>query len=73
MRWDIGSTPSINWMSVLEAPFSLICIGYRRKSSELIGEVEKWSNCQIWYQYTREEGVVGSGGNGEVLHEIINK
>ena len=42
-----------------------------RISSELSGEAEKWSNCQMWYQYTREFG--GSGTNGEVLHEIIDK
>jgi len=39
--------PQSTWMSVLEAPSSLICIGYRRESSELSGDAEKWSNCKI--------------------------
>ena len=57
MRWNIGSTPSINRMSVLEAPLSLICIGYRRESSDISGEAEKWSNSEM-----RELG--GMAGNG---------
>ena len=47
MRWDIGSTPSINRMSVLEAPLSLIWIEYDWESASTIGEAEKWSNCRI--------------------------
>jgi hypothetical protein len=30
---NIGNTPSINWMSVLEAPLSLICIEYHWESA----------------------------------------
>ena len=47
MRWDIGSTPSIYRMSVLEAPLSLIWIEYDWESASTIGEAEKWSNCRI--------------------------
>jgi len=44
IRSNIGNTPSINWMSVLEAPLSLICIGYhwdwreraRRRSGQTV-------------------------------------
>jgi len=61
-EWDIGSTPSINRMSVLEAPLSLICIGYCRKSSKSSEEAEKRSNCQMWYQYTCEWRVVAGKG-----------
>ena len=38
MRWDIGSTPSINRMSVLEAPLSLInASDMHQISSEIVG------------------------------------
>jgi len=47
MGSNIGSTPSINRMSVLEAPSSLICIGYDWESASTSGEAEKWSNCKI--------------------------
>jgi hypothetical protein len=36
-RSDIGYTPSINRMSVLEAPLCFICIGYNWESSDLSG------------------------------------
>ena len=62
MRSNIGNTPSINRMSVLEAPSSLICIGYRRESSESSGEVEKWSNCEIGSNIMHELG--GMAGMG---------
>ena len=70
MGSNIGNTPSINRMSVLEAPSSLICIGYRRESSESSGESEKWSNCKIGGNIARMSGY---GRNGEVIHEIIDK
>ena len=56
MRWDIESTLSINPMGILEAPLSLICIGYDWESASTSEEAEKWSNCKI-------------GGNIIIMHE----
>ena len=41
MRANIGNTPSISRMSVLEVPLCFICIGYHWELSDLSGEVEK--------------------------------
>jgi hypothetical protein len=62
MRWYDRNTPSINWRSVLEAPLSLICIGYHWESASTSGEVEKRSNCQISSNIMHEEGVVAGMG-----------
>ena len=41
MRANIGNTPSISQMSVLEVLLCFICIGYHWESSDLSGEAER--------------------------------
>ena len=65
-RSDIGYTPSINRMSVLEAPLCFICIGYNWESSDLSGKAEKWSNCEMRTNIMHELG--GDGRGGEIIH-----
>jgi hypothetical protein len=47
IRANIGNTPSISRMSVLEVPLCFICIGYHWELSDLSREAEKRSNCEI--------------------------
>ena len=65
MRWDIGSTPSINRMSVLEAPLSLICIRYSRESAtpnRRGGEVVEQRTVKLVVIYCTNKGVVEEMG-----------
>jgi hypothetical protein len=66
IRSDIGNTPSINRMSVLEAPLCFICIGYHWISSDLSGKAEKWSNCEMRSNIMHELG--GDERGGETNH-----
>jgi hypothetical protein len=67
LGWYDRNDQSTGLRSVREAPLCFICMGYHWESSVSSEKAEKWSNCQMWYQYTgtnthvNEQMIAGKG------------